>query len=133
MKKQSVIKAIIVMLAVIIAISAILVYVELSGYNGIGVTSIKDIQEHPNRYINQTIIITGTFNRYSDIVIVTIFDTGMVTDESGKINIMIPNNVKQPTPFDQFAKYRFTGIVQYGEVYYTGSGIYLEVTKIETT
>jgi hypothetical protein len=141
MKKQSVIKAIIAILAVIIAISAILVYVVLSGGNGTGVTSIKDIQEHPNRYINQTVIITGTLSNHSDIVVAFVdTTTGMVTDESGKINIIIPMNVKQPAPYVQFgAKYRFTGIVRYGEVYYAGPGkfpgpgIYLEITKIEAT
>jgi len=136
MKKQLVIKAIIAILVVIIAISSILVYVVLKR----GVTSIKDIQVYSNRYINQTVTITGTFNNYSDIV-VAFFDaeTGMVTDESGKINIIIPMNAKQPTPFDYLSKYRFTGIVRYGDVFYAGPstfpgpGIYLEITKIETT
>jgi hypothetical protein len=136
MKKQLVIKAIIIILVVIIAISSILVYVVLNGE----VTSIKDIQEYPNRYINQTVTVTGTFNNYSDIVAAFVdASTGTVTDESGRINIIIPMNVKQPAPFDYFAKYRFIGIVRYGEVFYEGPGvfpgpgIYLEITKIETT
>jgi hypothetical protein len=117
---------------VIIGIVAILVSVVLSGCNGFGTTSIKEILEHPNRYINQTVVIMG---KYLDYGTEDGIREGNVTDEQNAfIFIKIPSSVGRPDPFVTTAKYKFTGIVRYGELYkYAREGPYLEVTKIETT
>jgi len=44
------------------------------------------------------------------------------------------NSVIKPTPLVSGSEYKFTGIVRYGTMPNTVmSGLYLEVTKIETT
>jgi hypothetical protein len=109
---------------VILGIVALFVCVGLSGCSGLGTTSIKDIRDHPNRYINQTVTLQGTYQYMS------------VYDNSGGILcLVIPSDVKQPTPFVFYSEYKFTGIVRYSNnmIYSATGGLYLEVTRIETT
>jgi hypothetical protein len=84
------------------------------------------IRNSPNRYINQTVVLLGQY-----------FGEGALgfMGSSGSFPIIIPNNAQKPTPLVSGGTYKFTGIVRYGYVanpLFT-TGLYLEVTKIETT
>jgi len=109
---------------VIFGIVALLICVGLSGCSGIGTTSIKDINEHPNRYINQTVTLQGSY-----------IGTIISDNSGGSLILVIPNHVAQPNPFVFYSEYKFTGILRYSKdmIYIATKGLYLEVTKIETT
>lgn len=114
---------------VIIGIVAILVCVGLSGCNGNSngniYTSTGNIRNHPNSYINQTVVLKGQYFGEKALYFI---------DSGGSFPITIPSNVQKPTPFVNNGIYVFTGIVRYGTIPNSStSGLYLEVTKIETT
>jgi len=108
---------------VIIGILALLVSVGLSGCNNIATTSINDIREHPNRFINQTVTIIANYLG------------GGIFQDGDVLYVDISDSVKLPVPFVEQAQYRFTGIVRHSDdtKYKFTGGLYLEVTKIETT
>lgn len=109
---------------VIIGIVVILGSIVFSGCSGNTYTSSADIQRNPNGYINQTVVLKGQY-----------FGEGQlgVKDSTGSFPLVIPITVKTPTPFVIGGVYVFTGIVRYGYTTKTmETGLYLEVTKIET-
>ena len=113
---------------VIIGIVTLLVCVGLSGCNGNNngniYTSTGDISNHPNSYINQTVMLKGQYFGEKALYFI---------DIGGPFPITIPSNVQKPIPFVNNGTYVFTGIVRYGTIPNSStSGLYLEVTKIET-
>jgi hypothetical protein len=107
---------------VILGILALLGTIGLSGCQQPSQeTSISDILTHPNRYLNQTVTISGAT-----------YDTWIWAEDGSTMRIQILSDATKPTPFIQGADYKVTGIIRYGSI--TGSLMtYMEVTKIETT
>jgi hypothetical protein len=112
---------------ILIGILALLVSIELSGCSGVRLTSIKDIKEHPNRYINQTVVVKGKY--------ISLNVTDAVIDGNWNINLLFPTNITKPVPYAKYkGDYIFTGIVRYGEYWQDKEEVlFLDVTKIETT
>lgn len=109
----------------IIGIFALLVCVGFSGCIVFGTTSIKDIVEHPNRFINQTVVVKGKY--------ISLSLADAVMDNKWNLYLLIPSNISKPIPFSQLSEYTFAGIVHYGKYWEDKEEVlYLEVTKIET-
>ena len=88
-------------------------------------TSISDIQNHSNRYINNTVTIMGKYfsgsNPYT------------ISEGNEYIFAMDNESVKKPSAMVDLTEYKFTGIVRYGEVIPLLTTLYLEVFLIEKT
>jgi len=119
---------------VIIGVIALLVCVGLSGCSSIGTTSMKDIMEHPNNYINKTVTLIAKEKGWvPDIKVGLLWDGDKET-----IYFIVQDNAKKPSPYIQGSEYKYTGIVRLGKPSQYPSDIeyipvHLEVTKIETT
>jgi hypothetical protein len=113
---------------VIIGIVTLFVGVGLSGCNEVGITTIRDIKEHSDNYINKTATVVGKYRGFTGSYY-------SIHDENFSVlNAVDSKNVIKPTPIDSDSEYKFTGIVRHGEIPNTDiHGIYLEVTKIEIT
>lgn len=106
----------------IFGILIILFGVGFSGCTNSELTPIKNIRDHPEYYINRTVLVKG---RYA---------VNSIMDESGyMIEIQIPDGVITPTPFRPGLNYTFTGIVSFGKVSADGPDVlFLAVKQIET-
>ena len=106
---------------VVLAILAMLFSVELSGCTDTELVTIKKIREHPEYYINQTVMIQGMYSVTS------------IMDDSGyMIEIYIPDSVIKPIPFRPGLHYTFTGMVVFGKISAQGNDVlFLEVKTIE--
>jgi len=109
----------------------LLLVVGLSGC--IGGTSIKDIQEHPNNYLDKEVTIqafyggkitSGDTGRYF------IYQKKFLSDSIDKtINVYFDNNVDKSDLING-GEYKFTGIIKSEETIYESTILYLLVSKI---
>lgn len=106
---------------VTLGLVTLLMGIGLSGCTSVDTITIRDIREHPEYYLNQTVMVRAMYSGAS-----IIDDTGCM------IEIMIPAMVVKPVPFRPGSYYTFTGIVMYGDIsYYANETLYLEIKKIE--
>jgi hypothetical protein len=119
---------------IIIGIIVIFLTVGLSGCNKTSepttLTSIPEINQHWNAYINQTVTIEGTCIGGDDNNTYSIFDTSY-----NNVYAINSNDVIKPSKLYSGTTYKFTGIIRDNEninELILGK-YYLEVTKIETT
>lgn len=93
----------------------------LSGCTSVDNITIQDIREHPEYYLNQTVMVRAMYSVAS------------IRDDTGSmIEIVIPTMVIKPVPFRPGSYYTFTGIVMYGDISdYANETLYLEIKKIE--
>ena len=124
MKKQIIIVGIIIVIVLLI-----IGFIYLITPNVLpGETSIKDINEHSNKYMNQTVTIRGSCITFRSIGL-------WIVDSAGNSIVAVQsNNIVKPTQLIADTQYKFTGIVRYGTLpmpYSVGEQLYLEVTKIE--
>jgi len=116
---------------VIFSIAVLFVVIGLCGCNQqtniiSGETSIKDINENSNEYLNKTVTVKGKYNSIPEWVI---------DDNSNYLLLHVSDAINKSTLIPQ-SEYRFTGIARYGNPINqssTFSYIYLDVTKIEPT
>lgn len=128
----------------ILGITLMLLVVGLSGCNDevseqlSGETSIKDITEHPDNYINQTVTVRAYISIIKDLehpIYTLFYSPGYVnvrTSETSYIRAIETDDTVKPTPFDNTAEYKWTGIVRYGVLpldYLNET--YIELIKIE--
>ena len=114
---------------VIYCITILLIVIGLCGcgeQNNIitGDTSIKDINENSEKYLNKTVTVKGEYNFIPEYVI---------DQNSNYLLLHISNDINKSILVSQ-SEYRFTGIVSYGNPINQSSTfyyIYLEVIKIE--
>jgi hypothetical protein len=119
---------------IIIGIIVIFLTVGLSGCNKTSepttLTSIPEINQHWNAYINQTVTIEGTCIGGDDNNTYSIFDASY-----NNVYAINSNNVIKPSKLYSGTTYKFTGIIRDNEninELILGE-YYFEVTKIETT
>ena len=116
---------------VIFCIVTLLIAIGICGCNEqnnfiAGDTSIKDINENSDKYLNKTLTVKGEYNFIPECVI----------DNDGKYLLLNFSNTINKSQLKQQSEYRFTGILSYGNPINqssTFSYIYLEVTKFEPT
>jgi hypothetical protein len=114
---------------VIYFITILLIVIGLCGCNEqnniiTGDTSIKDINENSEKYLNKTLTVKGEYNSIPECVI----------DNNGKYLLLNFSNVINKSLLRQQSEYRFTGILSYGNPINQSSTfyyIYLEVIKFE--
>ena len=119
-----------VIIAIIILIIVGFIFVLLLS----GGTSIKDIIEHPNNYLNKEVTIIATYG-YPYGCAIPGLDGGVIseiTDEyTASLYIGIPEDL-DASMLITWGKYKFTGIVKRGGfIDEFTDDIYLEVSKIE--
>lgn len=89
-----------------------------------GETSIKDIHENSDKYLNKTVIVKGKYNYIPEFVI----------DNSSNLLFLNISDALIKSKLVSQSDYKFTGIVKYGNPINQSSTfyyIYLEVIKIE--
>lgn len=104
---------------IVFVIIFLLITVGLSGCNNQNnEVSITEINEHANRYLNQTVTITAKYQ------------VGIISDSTNDyLQIDISNTTNKPTMVKD-SIYKFTGIIKEYQINLV-TYIYLEVLKIE--
>jgi len=125
-------------IAVIVIVIIIIILISMFGG-----TRIKDIQEHPNDYLNKEVTIKAylllggktTVDIFTDDTTLhysgSIYQKKFMSDEAEAI---MPISVRENVDTSILilgGEYKFTGIIKSYESLLGDSGIYLEVTKIE--
>ena len=131
MNKQLIIIGIIVLLVVVLSGCVEQTNTEQNN-NELSEISLKDISEHANKYINQTVIVRGEYWRSYNATVYRIYD---IIPDGISMLAKETNDITKPALFVLHSQYKFTGIVRYGELpsLSIGSELYLEVSKIEAT
>jgi heat shock protein HslJ len=111
-----------------IGLIIILIFVGFSGCNELtGTITLKDIKQHPNRYLNTEITVEGFYST-GMIVSKTTPNTEAEAMEILTTALTIENKDNTTTLFEG-GKYRFTGILKEKTVF-SQNTVYLEVAKI---
>jgi len=111
----------------------LLICTVLSGCNTLGETSIDDITQHPNNYLNKEVTIKGTYPGASmaDTLDGNPGITFMVIDySSGAIYVSIKEDIDTSMLITN-GEYRFTGITKLYKPSPYSEMIYIDVSKIQ--
>lgn len=115
---------------IILGIAVLFICVGLSGCNELsGTVSLRDIKDHPNKYLEQAITVDGYYSAGF------IASSNSPKSESEAMEVvttmlMIENNQDSVTLYEG-GKYRFTGVLKEKTVLFQTT-IYLEVSKVES-
>lgn len=115
----------------VVLIAILFIVIGLCGCNGFGqsgVTSLREIKDHPNTYLGKTITVEGYYSMGA------IYSSNSPSNEVEAAEMLttaliIENHDKTITLFEG-GKYLFTGVLKEKTILYQ-SVIYLEVSKIE--
>ena len=114
---------------IILIVAVLLLVVGLCGCNNLsGTVSLKEIKEHPNKYLNQTISVEGYYSG-GLIMSTTSPQSESEAMEAVTTALAIENNQNSITLYEG-GKYRFTGILSEKTLFWNPY-IYLNVTKVE--